>query len=443
MQASRSTAAPTTAAPLRPLRRLVVRAAARHQQQQLEQQEPQRPGPLQHAAIGAAALLASAALLLAPSGQLAAYAADTSKVGTCLLQNCQAALANCLTDTICAENLICLQVCNGRPDETECQIKCGDKYADKAVETFTACAISEQKCVPQRVDEGLFPVPPDCSLDNTFDLSSFQGRWYITAGLNPLFDTFDCQEHFFASPEPGKVFAKINWRIPSTDPLTGDRDFIDRSVMQRFVQEDAATPAVLVNKDNEFLNYQDTWYVLASKPDEYVFIYYRGQNDAWVGYGGATVYTRDARLPAEAIPELQAAAERAGLDWSKFIVTDNSCPPHPPERTLPERLQVASVRRAAQVEYELGNDLRSFGRGFTVLERDLSRGLKGAKLAQEAKLGEAKLAPPPLLTEAERALEAEAERAGKMIRRFEMEAKMGPWINWIPQSWRPILMPMP
>lgn len=58
---------------------------------------------------------------------------------------------------------------------------------------------------------------------------------------------------------------------------------------------------------------------------------------------------RDARLPAEAIPELQAAAERAGLDWSKFIVTDNSCPPHPPERTLPERLQVASVRRAAQV----------------------------------------------------------------------------------------------
>lgn len=33
-------------------------------------------------------------------------------------------------------------------------------------------------------------------------------------------------------------------------------------------------------------------YVLAFKPDNYVFIYYRGQNDAWLGYGGATVYTR-------------------------------------------------------------------------------------------------------------------------------------------------------
>lgn len=59
------------------------------------------------------------------------------------------------------------------------------------------------------------------------------------AGLNPLFDTFDCQEHFFASPEPNKVFAKINWRIPMSDALTGDQDFIERSVMQKFVQVQA------------------------------------------------------------------------------------------------------------------------------------------------------------------------------------------------------------
>ena len=31
----------------------------------------------------------------------------------------------------------------------------------------------------------------------------FTGRWYITAGLNPLFDTFPCQEHYFGVPEPG------------------------------------------------------------------------------------------------------------------------------------------------------------------------------------------------------------------------------------------------
>ena len=42
---------------------------------------------------------------------------------------------------------------------------------------------------------------------------------------------------------------------------------------------------------------EDDWYIIASKPDEYIFIYYRGNNDAWKGYGGATVYTRASALP--------------------------------------------------------------------------------------------------------------------------------------------------
>ena len=51
-------------------------------------------------------------------------------------------------------------------------------------------------------------------------------------------------------------------------------------------------PALLWNHGNEYLNYEDDWYILASKPNEYVLIYYKGGNDAWKGYGGSTVYTR-------------------------------------------------------------------------------------------------------------------------------------------------------
>ena len=54
------------------------------------------------------------------------------------------------------------------------QIRCGDLYADKAVEAFTACAVSDKKCVPQRVDESSFPEPPPCALDEKFDLNNFQ-----------------------------------------------------------------------------------------------------------------------------------------------------------------------------------------------------------------------------------------------------------------------------
>lgn len=34
------------------------------------------------------------------------------------------------------------------------QIKCGDRYADSAIDTFNSCVVSQQKCVPQRVDKG-------------------------------------------------------------------------------------------------------------------------------------------------------------------------------------------------------------------------------------------------------------------------------------------------
>ena len=213
-----------------------------------------------------------------------------AKVGKCLLGNCQVVLAKCLADGECVENLICLQLCNGRADETACQvitlapvkspadhaahlpggaavaggtyeslgsrnpqhmamvrlwvaegvmilpthwhwaewqctcqrvrgpalrtcrrpcapcpwcmqqalrsglfghrdntkgqearllltslqIRCGDLYADKAVEAFTACAVSDKKCVPQRVDESTFPEPPPTALDTKFDLNNFQ-----------------------------------------------------------------------------------------------------------------------------------------------------------------------------------------------------------------------------------------------------------------------------
>jgi violaxanthin de-epoxidase len=60
-----------------------------------------------------------------------------------------------------------------------------------------------QACARCAYPSGIYPVPNDCALDEKFDLAGFTGRWYITAGLNPLFDTFDCQAHFFGVPEPG------------------------------------------------------------------------------------------------------------------------------------------------------------------------------------------------------------------------------------------------
>ncbi|WPT17766.1 Violaxanthin de-epoxidase [Picochlorum sp. SENEW3] len=392
--------------------------------------------PSKTAKYGAASIAASALLMLTPPtiggypDTQAAYAASSSgsDVGVCVLKKCQKALAGCLADPQCLENLVCLQQCNGKDDETPCQIKCGDKYQDAAIDTFNKCAVSEKKCVPQRVDEGVYPIPPDCALDSAFDLSMFQGRWYITAGLNPLFDTFPCQEHYFASPKDSSdvVFAEINWRIPASD----GKDFIQRSTMQRFVQT-PDNPAILLNHDNEFLHYEDDWYIVASKPDAYVFIYYRGQNDAWKGYGGATVYTRDAHLPEEYIPELRQAAENAGLSWDDFTITDNACPPKPvskgPFEELKEDFSLAEDFASKEMTTLIEPELKSFGKGFTILEKEVESVTR--EITREVQ-------------EEEKIIEKQAQEAARRIRRFQMEASMGRWVQSIPLPIREIIMPV-
>lgn len=70
--------------------------------------------------------------------------------------------------------------------------RCGDQFDDQAVQAFNTCAVTQQRCVPQKVDTDVFVVPPDQVLDKSFKVSEFTGRWFITAGLNPLFDTFPC-----------------------------------------------------------------------------------------------------------------------------------------------------------------------------------------------------------------------------------------------------------
>jgi len=121
-------------------------------------------------------------------------------------------------------------------------------------------------------------------------------------------------------------------------------------------------------------------YILASKPDEYVFVYYRGQNDAWKGYGGGVVYTRAASLPAAYIPELKAAAEGAGLDWADFKTSDNTCPPHPPRAPSLTSKAVQTLQADAQV---LSGGLKSFGKGFTVLEQTIERDIVALEMLEE------------------------------------------------------------
>ncbi|XP_065854291.1 violaxanthin de-epoxidase, chloroplastic isoform X2 [Euphorbia lathyris] len=318
--------------------------------------------------------LLACALLVIPS----ADAVDALKTCSCLLKECRLELAKCIANPACAANVACLQTCNNRPDETECQIKCGDLFENSVVDQFNECAVSRKKCVPRKSDVGEFPVPDPAALVKSFNIADFSGKWFITSGLNPTFDAFDCQLHEFHT-ESDKLVGNLSWRI-----RTPDTGFFTRSATQKFVQ-DPLQPGILYNHDNEYLHYQDDWYILSAKmensSDDYVFVYYRGRNDAWDGYGGAVVYTRSAVLPESIVPQLEAAAKSVGRDFNKFIRTDNTCGPEPPlverlEKTVEEG-EKTIIKEVEEIEEQVekvgkteANLFQKLIEGFKELQRD-------------------------------------------------------------------------
>ncbi|KAG5186543.1 violaxanthin de-epoxidase chloroplast precursor [Tribonema minus] len=311
-------------------------------------------------AFAAAVLVASSLGITMPAvaGDMPQVAANEGKeIGVCVLNNCKKELGACLLNPKCIANLACIQTCAGKADETACQIKCGDYFENETVAKFNACAVSRKRCVPQKQDDNSYPVPPQEALVKSFDTSIFQGQWYISAGLNPIFDIFDCQVHYFVNPSPGQIYGKLKWRIKEPDG-----EFFTRDTVQRFIQ-DKDNPALLLNHDNEYLHYQDDWYILDAVPDSHVLVYYRGQNDAWTGYGGAVLYTRDASYDRALVPRLEAACKKANIKWSDFQATDNSCKPQTRD---PAELRAEYSKKLLDMEgQQLGEQLTAL-RGFAV-----------------------------------------------------------------------------
>ncbi|XP_057961862.1 violaxanthin de-epoxidase, chloroplastic [Malania oleifera] len=339
-------------------------------------------------------------------------AVDALKTCTCLLKECRIELAKCIANPSCAANVACLQTCNNRPDETECQIKCGDLFENSIVDDFNECAVSRKKCVPQKSDVGEFPIPEPSVLVKNFNITDFNGKWFITSGLNPTFDTFDCQVHEFHT-ESGKLVGNLSWRI-----RTPDNGFFTRSAMQKFAQ-DPNQPGVLYNHDNEYLHYQDDWYILSSKvenkPDDYIFVYYRGRNDAWDGYGGAVLYTRSAVLPESIVPELEKAAKSVGRDFNKFIKTDNTCGPEPPlvqrlERTVEEGERTI-IREVEQIEGEVEQEVEKVGKTEMTLFQRLLEGFRELQKDEENFLRELSKEEVEILSE----LKMEASQVEKVF----------------------------
>lgn len=53
---------------------------------------------------------------------------------------------------------------------------------------------------------------------------------------------------------------------------------------------------------------------------------------------------RAASLPEQYIPEISEAVKKAGLTWSDFKLTDNTCGPHPPQESLAQEVHSLHIQ---------------------------------------------------------------------------------------------------
>ena len=368
-------------------------------------------------------------LLIKPS-----FATETTGM-VCVTQHCTSQLSKCLSDSDCSKGLGCFVACAAKDSigstainkEGSCQVRCMDLHENELLNEFTECSLTQNRCyAPLKADvryvvypwfssacdiqiqafrtnqlillpflKTRYPRLPPTLLDERLSKSSattsneishlLRGRWYITAGLNPTFDTFDCQIHEFSAPEnilkrklEGVVaIANFSYRVPlgnnefSTKnapkslQLIKDEPFNSVKNVEEPIFEEGkkwgiepfslsdrkgvAQPSngynlQLTLRPNQ-MNYKDNWYILSYSTDvKYGFITlaYRGCNSAWDGYGGLNIYTRSpykidrlvsttvkSRQPGERamVEGINAGLLKVGLSLNDLVQVDNSCRP--------------------------------------------------------------------------------------------------------------------
>jgi len=205
----------------------------------------------------------------------------------------------------------------------KCTLRCFDvhtQYGNTAFNNILKC-LFDHKCMAQM--HGDWPSPKMCDYTKpqaaavpNFNLSLMEGRWYITRGLSDEFDTYPCQVACNKRVAADRVNLSIWYQIPLDNGTK-----LQQISNQSFFNPDASTPAHL--RQHAWMNGQDDWYVIASKPDKYWFVKYCGTSDTWAGYGGSFLYTRTPTMDPALEPELRAAATRAGFNWDDMKVTHN------------------------------------------------------------------------------------------------------------------------
>jgi VDE lipocalin domain len=252
------------------------------------------------------------------------------------------------------KGIVCLGQCKG---EQVCATRCFAEYGSTSLNNWLSCTIEDNECVkvPKSIDNSAEDIGYTTTIKN-FNPSSLVGTWYKTDGLNPNYDLFDCQTNTFELSSTSQKNSKneldmgIFFRIQR--PIESGGGYWENSLTEHMVVDSVSNnnnKAENVNDNvldtNDMnsagrtmhtsgkmygLQFSENWYILGESDGsnnipEFKLVAYKGHT-LQGNYEGAFVYAKQPILPESAKAAVSAAATKAGLDFTKFIQIDNTCP---------------------------------------------------------------------------------------------------------------------
>lgn len=277
----------------------------------------------------AACLFALSLLVVPPPLEEGLHATPPPTMGmACVASECKSELAACAASAQCAAGLACAGAQASSPTG---QVRCMDLFENPEMKRFADCIMTDHQCLPALegdVDElrsfertlAAVTASPPANVPAVDRLLT--GTWKVALGLNPTFDTFDCQVHTFDA-KANRVDAVFRYRVRRPDGT-----WFARAGGKILHQPDPSKPYHLKLRLNpKYLAYEDDWLILGADDDSddpWFVVRYHGANAAWKGYGGLNVYTRSGTANKEDGALVDALA-LAGLSTDDLITVDNSC----------------------------------------------------------------------------------------------------------------------
>ncbi|EOD12371.1 violaxanthin de-epoxidase [Emiliania huxleyi CCMP1516] len=304
--------------------------------------------PAQSAAQSAAALLASAALLLGSASpgyaenELADLAQGQFKSELidpqCFAKSCKLQTKACAENGDCMKGLTCAAKCMG---DTQCTVGCFAKFGNPVLDDVLSCTIEDQSClkiaiVAPGADGPLdAPLPPKPLVAVT--PQQMAGKWYKVMGWNSNYDCYDCQRNSFRpaarqqamaiAADGSAVDVDVEYSLPRQ--RAGMPQDFHAQLHEKLVFDTTPGSHRTAHTEGKMfgLTFWENWYVIGANDrgeDAFRIVYYTGktlQNK----YEGAFVYARKPDLPASAMPHIYSIARQAGLEPTSFCAIDNRC----------------------------------------------------------------------------------------------------------------------